>query len=122
METAMALFALLSIGGVAKFGWEYLADEILCGLVVLAAFFMGDVAQNGSFFGQRAGSHIFGSPDKSRLLPVFFAPAALFAGLVIGALFPPWSPSEGVAVGIVSAFAFIAGFHYSSVDLGPCKP
>jgi len=71
---------LLSAIGVNLYGWSNLADELLCGLVVLISYLIGACAHPKREGGASLGG-AFGA-DFSWLGILFWAPAALAAGLV----------------------------------------
>ena len=96
--TACAIFCGLSAIGVARYGWVNLADEFLCGVVVLWAWMIG------TFIGGKDEDH-----DKI-VFAETFGFIAFAVGLVIGALFPPWSTAELVAIGVASTLALMIGF------------
>ena len=107
----LIFFVFLSALEVALYGWVKLAHELLCGSMLLVALFFGSVAQNGRFGGRKSGGFMGG---LSGLGPFIVAPFALAVGLVIGALFPPWSTAELVAMVVASTFALILGYTSSS--------
>ena len=107
--SALALLVVsISAFGVYRYGWINLGDELLCGLLVFVAFFLGSLAENGSLGATKAGGG-FG-PDLSGIAIFIFAPCALGVGLAIGALFPPWSIQEFAAVAVASVCALKVGY------------
>ena len=78
---------LLSAIGVNLYGWSNLADELLCGLVVLISYLIGACAHP-----QRQGG------------------ASLGAGLVIGAVLPPWSVTELAIIVVACVGALKKGY------------
>jgi len=99
MSLGVLVFCLISAIGIYVYGWinlphQTVSDELLCGLLVLVAYFLGSLAHNGEFGPDRHGG--FG-PDLSGLNNLIFAPTALVVGLLIGTLFPPWSAAMAIA-------------------------
>ena len=95
--------------GVALHVWKNFADEILCTSLSLFAFTLGSFCNNGEFGGTKRGGGGFG-PDLSGIGPFILAPVAMGVGLLVGVLFPPFSTSEMVAMGVASAAMFVLGF------------
>ena len=99
---------LLSAIGVNLYGWSNLADELLCGLVVLISYLIGACAHPKREGGASLGG-AFGA-DFSWLGILFWAPAALAAGLVIGAVLPPWSVTELAIIVVACVCALKKGY------------
>ena len=116
LAIAAPCFFVSSAAGIYSYGWINLGDELLCGLLVLVAFFLGSFAQNGSVFNGALGATKRGggvAPVLSGRFIVIFAPCALGAGLLIGAMFPPWSVQESAAMAVASACALRVGYMVS---------
>ena len=109
----LVVFGTISMMGVATYGWINLLDELVCGLGCLIAYLVGSLLQNGEIGGSSGGGGGFG-PNLSGLAAILLAPAALLAGLLVGAMFPPWSNSEKIAMGVASLWSLAGGFLVSA--------
>ena len=90
MSAAICILLFVSVVcwfGVSRYGWVNLLDELFCTSLALGALVLG------------------GSGGKKRFSEVgvvFAVPVAMGVGLFVGSLFPPFSASEMVAMGVAT--------------------